>query len=217
MKSKKLVDGVILFSFKNRREMTLSFCRMQEYYESPNKRLFRKKFTMAEFLTESIKENGKIDYFSYWSGFNVPGNIVNDWWILHGPDVSAEEQAIFNELQRHKIDFSKPFYIIGALEGDKGVVKHEIAHGLSAPNISSKAEMMSLNFSLLNQELKLFHKMEKKLLKMGYNEEVVDDEIQAYLSSETPKYLLDVFGVDIKGVKPIAEMRKILKEYNNLQ
>ena len=109
MKSKKLVDGVILFSFKNRREMTLSFCRMQEYYESPNKRLFRKKFTMAEFLTETIKENGKIDYFSYWSGFNVPGNIVNDWWLLHGPDVSAEEQAIFNELQRHKIDFSKPF------------------------------------------------------------------------------------------------------------
>ena len=46
---------------------------------------------------------------------------------------------------------------------------------------------------------------------------MIDDEIQAYLSSETPKYLLDVFGVDIKGVKPITEMRKILKEYNNFK
>jgi hypothetical protein len=216
MKSKKLKNNIVLFTFPNEKEMTLAFCRMQEYYESPIPALYRKKFSLYDFLNASMMKDGVIEYFSVWSGFNIPGDILNIWRKLHENELTPGETAIFNALNKHKINPDEKYYIIGAKENDKAVLKHEIAHALYYTNNEYMTKMSDLVSDLQKNQSKIYKSMKSKLLKMGYNKEVINDEVQAYLSSETPKYLMEIFNTDISGVETIKKMRKVLSEYNTL-
>jgi len=216
MKSKKLGNNIILFTFPTSKEVSLAFCRMQEYYESPNPALWRKKFSLYDFLNESMNKYGEVEYFFLWDGFNIPGNILNDWLKLHENELTPPETEIFNALIKHKIDFDVPYYIIGARENDKAVIKHEIAHALYYTNAEYATKMTDFVSELQKKHSAIYKKVKKELLKMGYNQEVITDEVHAYLSSETPKYLMETFNVDIRGVESITQMRKVLSKYNTL-
>ena len=214
MKTQKLSKNIILFTFSNRKEITLAFFRMQEFYESPNTALLNKKFSVWDFLNESMSKNGEIGYFSYWCGFNIPSEVLSNWWKLHVHDLTHAEIQIFDALYAQEIDFHEPFYVIGALEKDKAVIKHEIAHALYYTDLDYECEMNESLLQLKIHQLKIYKKMKKELLKMGYNDSVIDDEVQAYLSSESPKYIQEEFGIDIKNVPEIKQMRKVLSKYN---
>ena len=62
---------------------------------------------------------------------------------------------------------------------------------------------------------------------MGYNGNVIEDEIQAYLSSEPKKYLLENFKIDYDTVNKfdkrfilsdlIKSYRSVLRKYNTFE
>ena len=216
MKLNKLNDKIFLFTADTRKELTLSFFRVQEYYESPLKGLKSQKFNVFDFLLESMDDDGTLNYFSYWSGFNVPGKIVNEWH--NKQDIEHQtpyETKMFNQLDEAGIDYSEPYYIIGALTGDTDVIKHEIAHALYETNTEYREKMLSITQELFNSHNDQYILIKTRLLDMGYNEEVVEDEIHAYLSSEKKRYLVKEFGVDYtKLSKLIKEYRKVLLKYN---
>ena len=217
MKSKKLTKNIVLFTFPTRKELTLHFFRIQEFYESPKKSLFKKKFSVFDFLNESMNAKGEIDYFSYWTGFNIPGDFVNKWWVMNGRDSTPAEQALFNRLHQSNIDFSKPYYIIGALHKDEDVIKHEIAHALYYTNTKYATEMNDLIYDFFKTDRKNYCKVEKRLNKMGYGKNVIKDEIQAYLSSEKSSYLKKEFDITPKNVPIIKQFRDVLLKYNTFQ
>ena len=75
------------------------------------------------------------------------------------------------------------FYLIGIDQTDGedlSLIYHELAHGLwfSSPNYRN---LQSYNIKNLNETT--FESMSKKIKNMGYGENVIDDEIQAYLST----------------------------------
>ena len=87
MKTKKIGDNILFFEFKTQKDMALTFFRVQEFYESKNDNLLNKSFSVFDFLEESMTKEGYLDYFYFWSGFNVPGHIVKKWMDNeHGPN-----------------------------------------------------------------------------------------------------------------------------------
>jgi hypothetical protein len=211
-----LNDKIFLFTAQTQKELTLTFFRVQEYYESPHPELNGSKFNTYDFLNRMLDEDGNIDYFSYWSGFNIPGHIVNKWWKEQDVEqATAHELVMFNQLNEQGLDFNKTYYIIGALESDKDTINHEIAHALYYTDVDYNRKMFELNAIFMFEHKNEYLKIRKGLMEMGYSENVIEDEIQAYMSSEKKSFLRKQFGLDLTILKPLVkEYRKVLLKYN---
>jgi hypothetical protein len=194
--------------------MALTFFRVQEFYESKNKNLLNKTFSVFDFLQEGMDENGIIDYFYFWSGFNLPGDIFRSWVDFeHGSNyfTPLEYDLLGSVLDR--VDINETFYVIAAKKGDKITLKHEMAHAMYYVDPAYKLNMDSITIQFKNVHKKQYKKLCKSLSKMGYNKNVYDDEIQAYLSTETKKDLIDDFDVDYSIIKQyVLKYRKTLKK-----
>ena len=91
-------------------------------------------------------------------------------------------------------DTNKRAYIIGADSLDSDTFTHEVCHGLWYTNAAYKKEA-KLVLSTLSQSDKDIFKT--NLIEMGYTDKVIDDEIQAYLTTNWD-YNKFGKGVDIK-------------------
>lgn len=191
MNLKKISDNILFFEFENFKDITLTFFRVQEYYESKFDTLYRKKFTFFDFLEQIMTNRGEIDYFSYWGGFNVPGHIFTEWYDLYEySELSHREASLYLEVINN-IEIGQKFYVIGSLKKDKMTLKHELAHAFYYLD-SEYAEKMDKITERMKKLFKNEYKQVIKYLKSsGYHEEVFNDEIQAYLSTESHQGLID--------------------------
>ena len=210
MQLTKIAPQILLFEGYNQKELALTFFRIQEFYESPLNGLKRQSFSVFDFLYQSMDVDGNIDYFSFWSGFNFPGHVVKDWWNTHS-DWTPFEQRLIRDI-RLNVDTDEPFYVIGSLEKDTETIDHEVAHALWFIDRDYQKEM-----SDLNQELIMFHydnwiEMEKHLLGIGYCDQVISDEIQAYMI-ESKESFLEEFDVNYNEVESIRERYRTV--FNN--
>ena len=94
-------------------------------------------------------------------------------------------------------------------------IDHEIAHALYYMNENYKSFMLDVIYKFYQWDRKNYVKMVKKLKKMGYGENVIKDEVQAYMSTSTKKELVEEFELNMESLKSIrAEFRKVLSKYN---
>lgn len=203
---KILADKIYLLIFETQKELTSTFLRFQEHYESPK---FRGKFfSLNEFKKWYIKNSpngvktGKFTYCSDWNGFNIPSYILKPFYKNKFNPLSQAEKKILQIFKNEKNNF----YIIGIhkeFEISEKVLKHEMAHGLFYVNANYKNEVVSV-LSVFNTE-----KIKKELrLKAGYHEEVFEDEINAY-SIISGKKLKTPFPKKMR-----KELKKIYKKYS---
>ena len=212
IKSEILLPHVYHLSFKTQYELCMSFVRIQEFYESPK---FRNKyFTLEQYMDYWCKEfgNGSFTYPSVWEGFNVPGKILMRWWnkcesmednlrereekLL---DVTVE--TMYKEQLDDMRDLNKIYIIASHSEDSKDeknkTIQHELAHAMYYlyPEYRKKCKELLKNIS--KEELK---DVTKELLEMGYCKEVIEDEMQAYFSTETISLKNDVLGSKVDFV-----------------
>ena len=185
------LPGVVHLSFPNRKEMTLSLCRAQEHYEAADSRLRGKYFTWETFLDSFAADDGKIDYFSFWSGFNFPGIAFHSFLELFHHDLSRREKAVADAVAG-VVDTRKPFYVIGTLEGATDTIRHEILHALYHVDEGYRREAVGL---VLDMDHGVRRKVRDGLESLGYGENVIDDETQAYLGSGGEDELGRRFGM----------------------
>jgi hypothetical protein len=220
MKCKKLGKQLLLFTFRTQKEITTTFFRMEEYYESPIKRLYQNKFNVFDFLIESMNDEGHIDYFSKWIGFNIPGHSIKEWSELHCPNYTPKEMEVLNHITS-KVDVSQPFYVIAAKEGKTDVMDHEIAHALYYLDKSYKARMSGLVLHFKQKFPVQYKKVQTWLKNMGYNKSVFTDESQAYMSTSDKKEIMAKFGITSTEYKKmeriVLEFRDVLYEYNTFK
>jgi hypothetical protein len=209
------VPNCLLFLFDKQKDLALTFCRVQEYYESDNSNLKGQYFTFDEFINEMMDDIGNINYFNFWSGFNIPGEIFQNWKNLIGDEpLTNQEIDLLTEIQFSKINKDR-FYIIGALKKDKNVINHEIAHALYYLNQDYKNEMVLLNTEFNQNYKKHYNSLLKELKKLQYCDEVLQDEVQAYMSSSIKNELVNDFRMDYETLLPIIKKyRKVLRKYN---
>jgi hypothetical protein len=176
----EIVEGVYLCSIKNRYDLAMTFCRVQEFYESPFKEIRGKKFHMMYFMELYSKRrgDGAFTYASDWVGFNVPGNIVQKMFELGIDDVTEYDEII---KKIHERAGSSRYYLIGSSGKDKKTINHELCHALYYLHEDYKHAADKITKKISSGAYK---KLCKFLLELGYTKQVLADEIQAYLSTD---------------------------------
>jgi hypothetical protein len=165
-------------------EMAESFVRLQEFYESPS---FRgRHFTLDEFKSYHVGFFGEWDYYTRWSGFNVPGNVVKLFKSTF-QDLSTGEAEILKAVE-HTI--GDKFYVIASVAGDASTLNHELHHALFYLDEHYRNKATELVSSVR------VDKVVDWLLDHDYSKEVMEDEVAAYLMFEQDILLDDGFTME---------------------
>lgn len=166
---------IYLIESKSRQDLAQTFMRFQEYYESPE---FKGKvFSVDDFAHWYARKFGSFSYSRDWYGFNIPGTVLAPF-----------KNGDFNPLtsrERQLIDFCGSVdgnsYIIGvtpSAEYFKETVQHEFVHGAFYTNPEYRKEITGCvgDFNI--------KPVYKGLAKMGYCDDVLIDETNAYVLVE---------------------------------
>jgi len=163
-------------------DRAMTFCRAQEYYESPNPKFRGKHFSMWDYMKWYSEQRGAFTYPKDWSGFNIP---LEKLYKLYGfGDDDSYETPYDYEMTDimwtiyEMNGYSPKGYVIGSKDRLGSTFEHELCHGLFATNRAYKKKALELVGKIKKKHYNL---MKTNLLKMGYTEKVIDDEIQAYL------------------------------------
>jgi len=181
----EMLPGIFALVIKDDKLRARVFMRYQEFYESDSDTFRGKGFKWYDYV-KYYKEKTKKDYFSYhedWAGYNIPCDSIESC-ITKIPDLNFYDLIMFSVVDtiREKVG-SENFYLIGIDQSDgedPSLIFHEVAHGLWFSSKGYKNKQMD-NIQQLPEYVK--NSMAKKITGMGYGENVVDDEIQAYLST----------------------------------
>lgn len=184
--------------------------RFQEVYECP---VWKNKiFTIEQYSNWYAEKNGSFTYYNDFDGFNVPRESIIKV-IKSFPNLSNNEKAVEEILIKNKV-LDDDYVVATYGDNNGGALKHEIAHGLFRTNTAYKR---AIKASLSDIPEKLIEQMNSYLLKGGYSESVLEDEMQAYFVvgyNDT-----DIYGCKkncefIKKIKPYAEkVKKIFESY----
>ena len=166
----KVADGIYLLRFKTQYELTSTFLRVQEHYESPQ--FHGQLFTLEQYMDWYVAENGAFTYFQDWSGFNVPSTAFQPFYDGKFDPLTEKEKRLLGLFR----SLHGRFYVIGVYDdGRKGTLTHELAHALffidDAYRKAVREAMHGYDTSAL----------EKQLAKAGYARHVIPDEVQAYI------------------------------------
>ena len=187
-KLKKVADKLYLVEFKTEYDLAMTFCRYQEFYESPK---FRGKFfKMDDFMKWYAREqgDGAFTYPADYNGFNVPGRVLEKVMrrmTLRPYDYKTKYDYIMGSavckiLKQNNEKWD--FYLIGVHteKPDLSTTRHEIAHGLYYINPSYRKEVQALLRTVPRDVRKLLN---EKLAARGYSAAVFADESHAYLAT----------------------------------
>lgn len=183
-------NNIIHLEFPSFKEITMTMGRVQEYYESGHKHLRNKVFTLEEFIDTFTDDDGDVSYYKSWSGFNVPGNKMVEFFNKF--ELTKRENKL--RILIDKLVRNGTYYIIATKEGDNPTIDHEIVHARFYLDQDYRKAALTLVKQLPKA---IYDPMKKTLIEMGYAGAVVNDEINAYLSTSSPKYLKDRFGLQI--------------------
>ena len=201
-----VLPHLYLLTFETQYELCMSFVRMQEFYESPK---FRNKyFTLEEFMDYWAKEygHGAFDYPARWNGFNLPSNAIEKWYQKIYDQKNHDTWGGYREREKviveaitslYEKDYGKPvwgkrpkkYYVIGIHKGSseevkQGVIDHETAHALYY--LYPKYRKMT-NALLDGIPKRDYKSAASDLTIMGYGNNVIKDEMQAYFSTNKGK------------------------------
>jgi hypothetical protein len=210
-KLKEIYPKVFLVTMDNSYDLAMTFCRVQEFYESPYKEIRGKYFTMAEFQRLYTMRRGS-DCFTYpsdWAGFNIPSQIL---WDCYGYFSNFQDLNQYDEVMQEIYETISPcekFYIIGSQTGNQTTIDHEVAHAFYYLYPVYKKEANKI-ISQLPKRLE--KKITDWLSEIGYNKKVFKDEIQAYLSAESLNSDINISVTENKKIDEIEKKLKILVE-----
>ena len=137
---------------------------------------------------------GANDYHLTWVGFNFPSKVLIPFKEGLFDPLTPEENKLL-ELFRYRKD---NFYIIGAQ--NNATLRHELAHALYSSNEKYRTDID--NF--LKKHTTKLKKLRNILLKKGYCKEVLNDEIQAYITdNDDPQIINSTCPSIITGINTI--------------
>jgi len=199
IKIQEIFPGLIHLHFKTQYEVTSTMLRLQEFYESPYENIRDKYFDLEDYMDTYAKHKENFTYTIDWSGFNIPGNVVNKFFKIFDEKLLAKEAILKNTINKAKADIGikdSKFYLIASYDDDlegKDVLKHEIAHGLYYLNEEYKEKMEKVIMNISDNERNL---LAERLLDEGYFENVIFDEMQAYFSTSEMLQLVEDFNME---------------------
>lgn len=191
---------ILHLHYATRYGLCASFLRLQEFYESDIEGIRGRFFTLETFMDAYARRMGNFTYTTDWGGFNVPARAWRAWrTTFPDPTLLEKEKVLVTAVE----DLLGPdgtqrdFYLIGSSEESRdlrGLVGHETAHALFALLPAYRQAMTGLVQAWREASPGEWQTMTEKLLSMGYMEDVLIDEVQAYLATSDDKDLYRHFS-----------------------
>jgi hypothetical protein len=179
---KNLYPGVYLCTIKDMYNLAMTFCRVQEFYESPFNQIRNKKFSLVDFMELYSKKHGCFTYAEDWGGFNVPGKVVAKLYEMGIDDYNKYDQII-EEIHNtiNKESKEKNNYYLIAADNNSKTVEHELCHAFYTLNEGYRKDINKVLKKLKNS---VYKKASKALFDLGYGESTLLDEFQAYFITD---------------------------------
>lgn len=205
---KEIFPRIFHLKYRTQAAMTRGMIRFQESYEHP---VYRGKTFRVRDIKRHAEANGEeFNYFTDTFGFNFPAATLEPFFNGKFAPLSRREGAALGALR----DIPKNAYVIATYKsGDPGDSAHEIFHALysTRPKYRKKVK------EILADQAKAggLKDWEKAMRKAGYHEDVILDEIHAYMG-ESDIYILKRFGKEIPRLARFKQTRKLLwNNYNS--
>lgn len=206
--------GVILITSPKQYVINDMFMRPQEFYESPIEGIRGCIFNTDTFIRLYSEHMGQFDYHTEWVGFNLPGKVLQEFIDIYISTIGLRPSeydmlSLLSQMNITPADLDQ-YYIIGTNTTEKDyldTMDHEICHAFWTlrPDFQEHARSMlglipSGPFNILRKNIK----------DRGYAEEVLDDEMCAYLTTSPADELSKKYGIN-KGDIP-ANIMESFKE-----
>ena len=215
-KIKEVLPRIFAVEVEDNYDRAMLFLRSQEFYESPFEDFRGHHFEMFEFMDRYRKWKG-LDYFSYpedWGGFNVPGELAETCTkhAIVGYDmIPTKYDYIMHNIIRGvkaQVPDGEKYYLLGVDSFESSItMQHELAHGLYYVNDAYKQEMAYL---VTNLPLHIHSAISTILIDMGYCDDVIADEIQAYMATGLMANMSEIPGIE-------DELNKFEQVFNNFK
>lgn len=217
-KFSQIRNRVYLVRADTQYSLSSMFVRLQEFYESPINGIKGCYFTLEDYMDKyaETRWHKNFSYFEDWSGFNVPGEVIREFYETFENYYSNKEFKLFTEIESIGEDImfgDDKFYIVG-IYGKKikpAILNHELSHAYWYLYHNYKTKMQKA-LDKLNPTV--YQTMQAKLISMGYDSETMQDEICSYLATTKRGAIICVFGLDPKTRIPTT-FKKIFNKYNN--
>lgn len=198
---------IFLVQCKSLYNLTSTFMRLQEFYESPFPDIRNCYFSLEHFMDEYADYKGNFTYTSDFAGFNIPDYVVRNFFSVFKKDLLEKEKELHKHLSCALK--RKKFYLIGISDEENDAINHELAHGYYYLDSDYRNSMDDLTD---NSAIK--SSLNKYLRNNMYSRDVFKDEVQAYLSTDTTKELSIRFNLSSSD-STVKKYRKIFKIKNN--
>lgn len=199
IKLKKQPYNSIWVSADTQKELGETFIRFQEYYESDNPEFRNQIFTLGSVKNYYSIQYGADLYSDTWVGFNFPSSVLIPF-----------KQGLFDPLTDKEINLldalkyrNDNYYIIGAQ--NKSTLRHELCHAMYGHSIKYKTEIDKF----ISKNQSKFKKIGKYILDKGYTKDVLNDELQAYITDNDDTFILNNLDAQcISGINKIYQRHK---------
>lgn len=191
--------------------------RVQEFYESPYGHIRRQYFSHEVYMDTcayGTKRSGTKDivftYLRDWNGFNVPGEVFDEWSNLFAEHYLWDKEKKLIELVNETISTSS-YYVIGTNgEGANGDFEHELSHAWYYLDPEYKKMMVDMTSALSKTALE---QIKNHLMDEGYRDSVIEDETVAYLATNTMTQTADMFEKVRIPWTAIYKIQKAFEDY----
>jgi len=211
MKVIKQTPNIFLVEFESQYALAATFVRLQEFYESPYQNIHGKFFTLEQYMDTYAADTGNFTYFSDWDGFNVPGHVVRQFFFETFNGQFTRREIKLKSGLSEALHMKEKFYVVGIHSAAGNVIRHEMSHAFYYTDDDYREKVDTVTNDIIITQ-KFGCELVMKLIEMGYCEEVIVDEFQAYLGTSTYWYLLKKFGVTNIPWTSIPAYRKIFDD-----
>ncbi len=192
----EVIPGVLHLLFNSRMDLTLSLCRIEEFYESPYPNINRQVFTFEEFIETYGQTDGTVSYFGEWEGFNVPKDVIDLFFTLYKNQLTKREQQIYEMWTKEGSTYK--YLVATEIGSDPSTIHHEVAHARWSLEPEYRARSLSV-IEWIPEDILV--KLKSHLIEHEYpgtNDELLNDEVHAYLRTSRSEELVEMFpSVDI--------------------
>lgn len=205
-------------TFNSQYELTTTLIRIQEFYESDNDLFINKFFTLDQYMDwYASTHNGEFTYFTDWNGFNIPGEVIQAWNKIMSVSTIRDKELDF--LRKVPLYNKDKWYVIASHgKASPHTFEHEVAHALWYLDEDYKAKCLDL---IRTVPTTMTDALVSWIRSKGYGENVITDELNAYLSTQDHSSLSEIFGCVKEDVVnhtlPLRdELKMRMKDINHL-
>ena len=204
------IKNVYVLIGNNQYSVSSTFMRLQAFYESALPNIKEQYFTLEQFMDSYAKEYGDFTYTSDFDAFNIPGHIASQFFCTFSSTLLEKERKLKSLLHApltHYHNKKNKFYVIGIY--DIADLQHELAHAFYYLYPEYRNAMNGITCSIPTNERE---RLSKTVQEWGYYcDDVVLDEIQAYMGTSGYSWLLQKFGVRAVPIRFIRKYQRVFK------